>query len=142
MQNGQEPPQWFYVMRKGKVDAKKFHCKCSVVTLALSSQPRQGGCKVAGQEEGLGVTSHVPENAKSVREWTLTLPSELPSWELESKWNPEYLECDYRGQNTSVWKVLYIIENILKHKCLKWAFMTRLHIWNISYDKKKGHESN
>jgi hypothetical protein len=26
------------------------------------------GCKVVGQEKDMGVTSHVPKNAKSVRE--------------------------------------------------------------------------
>jgi hypothetical protein len=39
-----------------------------VATLALGSRPRQGGCKVAGQEGDPGVTSHAPGNAKSVRE--------------------------------------------------------------------------
>jgi hypothetical protein len=38
-----------------------------VTTLALGSQPRQGGCKVAGQEGDPGITSHAPESAKSVR---------------------------------------------------------------------------
>jgi hypothetical protein len=56
-----------------------------VATLTLGSWPRQGGCKVAGQEGGPIVTSHVPESAKSVREWTLTLSNELPLWDLESQ---------------------------------------------------------
>jgi hypothetical protein len=56
-----------------------------VATLALGSQPRQGGCKVMGQEGGPRVTSHVPGSAKSVKEWTFTLPSVLPLWELESQ---------------------------------------------------------
>jgi hypothetical protein len=30
----------------------------------------------------------------------------------------------------------------LKRKCLKWARMTHLDIWNVSYGQKKGHESN
>ncbi len=37
------------------------------VTLALGSRPRQGDCKVASQEGGLGVASHVLESAKSAR---------------------------------------------------------------------------
>ncbi len=41
-------------------------------------------CKVASQEGSPGITSHALGNAKSVREWTLKLPSELPFWELES----------------------------------------------------------
>jgi hypothetical protein len=36
------------------------------------------GSKVAGQEGDLGVTPHAPKSAKSVRELTFSLPSELP----------------------------------------------------------------
>ncbi len=50
--------------------------------------------------------------------------------------------CHYRGQNPLVWKVSYIIGKLLKHKCLKWAHITHLNIWNTSYDQKKGRESN
>jgi len=39
-------------------------------------------------------------------------------------------------------KVLYIIRKILKLRCLKWACMTHLDIWNTSYGQKKGRESN
>jgi len=31
------------------------------------------------------------------------------------------------------WRVLYIIGNLLKCRCLKWAHMTHLDIWNTSY---------
>jgi len=79
---------------------------------------------------------------KSVREWTLTLPSELPFWELESQWTPKSLEGKSKGQNPLDWRVLYIIGNLLKHRCLKWARMTRLDIWNTNYSKKKGLELN
>ncbi len=50
------------------------------LNLGLTTEAR--GCKVAGQEKDLGITSHAPGNAKNVREWTLTLPHELPCWEL------------------------------------------------------------
>jgi hypothetical protein len=40
------------------------------------------------------------------------------------------------------WDVLYIIEKLLKHRCLKWACMTHLDTWNTSYGQKKGRESN
>jgi len=39
-----------------------------VTTLTLGSQPRQGGCKVAGLVVDPRVTSHAPGSAKSVRE--------------------------------------------------------------------------
>jgi hypothetical protein len=41
-----------------------------------------------------------------------------------------------------MWKVLYIIGKLLKLRCLKWACITHLNIWNTSYDQKKGRESN
>jgi hypothetical protein len=59
-----------------------------VATLAFGLRLRQGSWEVAGLEVDPRVTSHAPgsaksaKSAKSVREWTLTLPSELPCWEL------------------------------------------------------------
>jgi hypothetical protein len=38
--------------------------------------------------------------------------------------------------------VLYIIEKLLEPRCLKWACIAHLDIWNTSYDQKKGRESN
>jgi hypothetical protein len=76
-----------------------------------------------------------------VWEWRLTLLSEFPFWELESRWTPKPSENDWKGQNTLHWKVFYIIEKILKCRCLKWVCMTHLDIYNTSYGKKKGQES-
>jgi hypothetical protein len=70
---------------------------------------------------------------ESVREWTLTLASGLPLGELESQWTLEFSEGDFKGQNSLDWKVLYIIEKLLKRRCLKWACMTHLSTQNISY---------
>ncbi len=77
-----------------------------------------------------------------MREWTFTLLSKLPFWELESQWTPEFLKGDRRGQNPLVWRVLYIIGKLLKPGCLKWVRVTHLDIWNTSYGPKKGRESN
>jgi len=38
--------------------------------------------------------------------------------------------------------ILYIIEKLLERRCLKWARITHLDIWNTSYGQKKGRESN
>ncbi len=115
-----------------------FNCCNPILGFATKAM----GCKVAGQEKDLGVTSHVSESAKSVREWTLTLPNELPCWESESQWTPESSKRNFRGQNPSPWIVFYIIEKILKRRCLKWARIAHLDIWNTSYGQKKGRESN
>jgi len=118
-----------------------LHSLC-VATLALGSRPRQRGCKGAGQEEARESHHILPGVQESVREWTLTLPRQLPLWEMESRWTPETLESDFRGQNSMACGVFYIIEKLLKRRCLKWARIAHLDIWNTSYDQKKGRESN
>jgi len=55
---------------------------------------------------------------------------------------PEILKFDCKGQNTSHWGVLYIIEKLLKCRCRKWAHMGHLDIYSTCYSKKKGRESN
>jgi hypothetical protein len=84
----------------------------------------------------------LPRVQKNVREWTFTLSNEFPFWELEAQWTSKFLKGDYKGQNSLDSKVFYIFEKLLKRWCLKWARMTHLNIWNTSYDKKKGRESN
>jgi hypothetical protein len=92
-------------------------------------------CKVVGQEGSPGLN-------ESVREWTLTFPKELPLWELEFRWTPKCSKSDCKGQNPMAWGVIYTIGKKLKRKCLKWACITHLDIWNTSYGQKKGRESN
>ncbi len=65
---------------------------------------------------------------------------EMGTW--KSFGTPETSEFDYRGQNTSYWGVLYIIGKLSKCRCRKWACMNYLDIYNTSYGKKKGRESN
>jgi hypothetical protein len=103
--------------------------QCRNLSLGLMTKAK--ACKGAGQEK-----------CERVWGWRLTLPSELPFWELESQWTPEPLESDYRGQNTLHWRVLYIIKKLLKCRGLKWSRMNHLDIYNTSYGKKKGRESN
>ncbi len=58
------------------------------------------------------------------------------------KWTPKSSECDYKGQNPLIRRIFYIIEKLLKQRYLKWARITHLDIWNMSYGQKKGQESN
>jgi hypothetical protein len=108
--------------------------KKSVTTLALGSQPRQGFARARAKRETW--------ECGRAWEWTFTLPNELPCWQLESRWTPESSKSHCKGQNPSPWKILYIIEKLLKLRCLKWARMTHLDIWKTSYGQKKGPESN
>jgi hypothetical protein len=58
------------------------------------------------------------------------------------RWIPECSQRDYKSQNAMDRKVLHTIGKLLKCRCLKWARMTHLDIWNTSYGQKKGQESN
>jgi hypothetical protein len=113
-----------------------------IATLVLDSQLRQGLARVWAEREARESHFMLPRVQKSVREWTLTLPRELPLWELESRWIPEFLESDCKGQSSLDWDVLYIIRKLLERRCLKCACMTHLDIWNTSYGQKKGRRSN
>jgi hypothetical protein len=64
------------------------------------------------------------------------------TWELESRWTPKSSEGNSRGQNSMDGRVFYTIEKLLERRCLKWACISHLDIWNISYGQKKGQESN
>ncbi len=109
------------------------HFMCCNPSLGLATKAR--ACKVAGQEGS-------PRVKKSVREWTLTLPKEFPFWEVESWLSPKCSESNCKGQNPMDWRVIYTIGKLLKFRCLKWARITHLDIWNMSYGQKKGLESN
>jgi hypothetical protein len=111
----------------------------SVATLALGSRPRQKGLQGCGPKGSLGVTSETPGSA---REWALTLPRQLPLWEMDSRWTPKTSEKDLRGQISMARGAIYIIGKLLKRRCLKWARIAHLDIWNTSYRQKKGRESN
>jgi len=106
---------------------------CRNLNLRLMTKVR--ACKVVGQERS-------PRVKESVREWTFTLPRKLSLWELESWWILEYLESDRKGQKPNGLGRFFTIENILEHRCLKWACMTHLDIRNTSYGEKKGRELN
>jgi hypothetical protein len=67
---------------------------------------------------------------ESVREWTFTLPRQLPLWEMESRWTPETSESDCRGQTSMDYGVLYIIGKLLERRCLNG--LTWL-IWNLKH---------
>jgi len=61
---------------------------------------------------------------------------------MESWWSPKASESDCKGQNPMACGVLYTIRKLLKRRCLKWARIAHLDIWNTSYGQKKGQESN
>jgi len=51
-------------------------------------------------------------------------------------------ESNFRRQNSMACGVLYIMGKFLEIKCLKWALIAHLDIWNTSYGQKKDWELN
>jgi hypothetical protein len=74
-----------------------------------------------------GMNPHTPK-------WTPML-GVGESWSPER--TPEISESVLRGQNTMACYDLYINGKLLKCKCLKWARIVHLDIWNTSYGQKK-----
>jgi hypothetical protein len=62
--------------------------------------------------------------------------------DLESSGTPECSELDNKGQNTSHWGVLGVIEKVLKRRYRKCSRIDNSDICSPSYGQKKGRESN
>ncbi len=129
----------------------------------MGSRPRQRGCKVAGQEEGSpgfkakalqgcgprrspGVTSHTPRSVRKCEGVWGSEPSHSQGNSHFGRWSPGGVPKLQRaitgGQTLMSCGVPYIIGKLLERRCLKWARIAHLDIWNISYGQKKGRESN
>jgi hypothetical protein len=99
-----------------------------VTTLALGLRPRQGVARLQAKRE-TRETHHMLPGVQ--RMWGSEpsfsqVSSHCGSW--SPKWTPKFSEHNFKGQNPSVGKVLYIIEKLLKRRCLKWAHITHLDI--------------
>jgi hypothetical protein len=106
-----------------------------VTTLALGSWPRQGVARLLAKKRKPererkceGMNPHTPKGESHLESWS---PGGFPN-----------VQRAIVGGNPMDWKKIYTIEKLLKRRCLKWALMTHLDIWNASYGQKKGWESN
>jgi hypothetical protein len=119
---------------------KPIGSPCRNPSLGLATKAK--GCKVAGQVGDSGALHMLPgvQRVWGNEPSHSQVNSHVGSWSPER--TPEFSERDCRGPNSSPRKVLYIIGKLLKCKCLKWARMVHLDIWNTSYGQKKGRESN
>jgi hypothetical protein len=59
------------------------NCECHNPSLGLTTKAR--ACKGEGQEGSLGVIFHAHGSVEKCEGMNLTLPNELPLWELESQ---------------------------------------------------------
>jgi hypothetical protein len=108
----------------------------------LGNMTKVRACKGASQEWAEESHFMLPGVQERVREWTPTLPSDLPLWELESQWTFKFSEGNFRSQNSLDWNIFYIIGKLLELKCLKWVRVTHLGTYNIRKAKRKGRKSN
>jgi hypothetical protein len=69
-------------------------------------------------------------------------PNTWKSWELESSRTPECSELNNKGQNTSHWGILGVVEKVLKLRYRKCPRIGNSDICSSSYGQKKGRESN
>jgi hypothetical protein len=118
------------------LDLAKF-----ITTLTLGSRPRQGVARLRAKRK-TRESHHMFSGVQRV--WRnepshSQVNSNVGSW--NPKWTPESSQHNCKGQNALPWKVIYIIGKLLKRKCLKWACITHLDIWNISHGQKKGRKS-
>jgi hypothetical protein len=60
--------------------------------------------------------------------------SHVGNW--SPKGSPESSKCNCRGQKPLLQGFIYIIGKLLKCRCLKWARIAHLDIWNTSYSQK------
>jgi hypothetical protein len=102
----------------------KIEVQCRNLSLGLATKAK--ACKGAGQEWIPGVTFHALGNVGEYEGMKPPLPSELPLWELESKWTPESSKGNLRGPYSLDWNFHYIIKKFLERRCLKWAPMINL----------------
>jgi len=123
-----------------KLIKKRHVITCCNPNLGVATKAR--ACKKARQEGDPGGTSYIPGNAGECEIMNLHTPKATPTWGIIIPKDSWIFREQSQGSKPIIWRVLYIIENLLKRKCLKWARITHLDIWNTSYGLKKGRESN
>jgi hypothetical protein len=86
----------------------RWYGTCFVATLALGSQPRQRLATVWAKSEAWESHSMLPGMWESVREWTFTLPSELPLWGVRVQMDSQIFKKQLQGSKLIVlWSSLY-----------------------------------
>jgi hypothetical protein len=82
---------------------------CCNPSLGLATKAR--AWKGAGWKCNSGVTFTLLRLWESVREWTHTLLSGFPLWELEFRCTFKFLKSNLKGQNSLYWKNIIPLES-------------------------------
>jgi hypothetical protein len=120
----------------------KRSTKVAIVTLTLGSQLRQGLTKVRAKKEAQKSHLMLPKSVGECEGMNLHIPKKAPTLGVGVPMDSQIFREQLQGSNPLDWSVLYINRKILEQRCLKWAHMIHLDIWNTSYTQKKGRKSN
>ncbi len=104
-------------------------CRNPNFRLATKAKELQG----CGPKKSLGVASHIPESVGKCEGVNPHTPKATPTLGDGVPMESRTSESDFKSQNSMACGVLYIIGKLLERRCLKWAHITHLDIWNISY---------
>jgi hypothetical protein len=104
---------------------------CRNRSLGLTTKVR--ACKGAGQERSLVVTSHAPESVRDYEGMNLHTPNWVPILGVGVSMDSWIFKEQLQRSKNLDWGVIYVIGKLLERRCLKWALMTHLDIWNTSY---------
>jgi hypothetical protein len=125
-------------------------CDCRNPNIWLAAKARKlRGCGLRSRPESHITCSRECKECKECKECEGVNPH-TPKWTpmlgVGESWcpkrTPETSESVLRGQNSMAGCVPYINGKLLKCRCLKWARIAHLDIWNTSYGQKKARESN
>jgi hypothetical protein len=77
------------------------------------------------------------KSVKKCEEMSPHTPKWVPILGIGISKDSQIFKEQFGGQNSLNWRFLYTFGNLLKRRCLKWAHMIHLNIYNISYGWKK-----
>jgi hypothetical protein len=113
---------------------------CRNPSLGLATKAK--ACKVASQKGSLGVMPHALGSAKECEGIDPHTPKGTPTLGVGILVDSRMFKEQLQGSKPNGLKSYLYHWNLLKRRCLKWARMTHLDIWNTSYGQMKGRKSN
>jgi hypothetical protein len=121
-----------------------FNISCRNPGLGLATKAR--GLQSCGPSSRPGSHITCSRDCRECEGMNLHTPKWIPMLGVGERWSPKGTpktsEGDLRLQDSMACGTLYINGKLLEGRCLKWARIAHLYIWNTSYGQKKGLESN
>jgi hypothetical protein len=99
-------------------------CRNPSFGLMITAKGLQG----CGPRESPKVTSHTLGNVGKCEGVNPHTPKATTTLGDGVSWTPKTSDSNFKGQNSMACGVLYIIGNLLEHRCLKWAHIAHLDI--------------